>query len=401
MRISTAQFYFQNTQQITNQQSSVNSQVEHISTGREVLSAKDDAVSYGTLSGYKDQLNNIDKYERNLIQAESRNSLLDTSFISVENSLQSFQTLFIQSNNGGLSNDDLSSIASQVQNVFDQIIDTANTRDETGGYIFSGFQIDTLPFTSSIDNTVTYQGDNGERELQIASNVLIDTNISGDNAFQNINNAIGDFSANYTTNTSGITLTAASINDLSLYDTTANPPGFTFDFASPTDLTVTDANGTSLFSTTTYEQGQVIPLSNGVDVQIDGNPLPGDSFTLERESNISVFDTLQRAINLLEAGSTLDAAQRQTDYAEIIEQVDSALNHFTSLRAESGIRLQLVDSQRENHLDEELYLETGRSRIEDLDFAQAVSAFEQSTVALQAAQQTFVRIEGLSLFNFL
>lgn len=401
MRVSTAQFYFQNARQITNQQSNVNESSEHLSSNLQVLSAKDDAVRYGTLSGFKDELSNIEKYERNLTQAESRNGLLDASFINAEDSLGELQRLFIQSNNGALSDDDRSSIATQVQSILEQLLDTANTQDETGGYIFSGFQIDTQPFIIDTDNNVNYQGDNGVRELQVARNVLIETNISGESAFQNIPNAIGDFTPSYTANTSGINVTGASINDLSLYDTNVNPPGFTFEFTSETDLNVIDANGNSLFTTTSYAPGQIIPLSNGVDVQIDGNPLPGDSFVLERESNISVFDTIRDAITLIEAGSTASSAQRSTDYAEILEQVDSALNHVTGLRAQSGIRLQLVDTQRSNLLDEELYLETGRSRIEDLDFAQAVSSFEQSTVALQAAQQTFTRIEGLSLFNFL
>jgi len=41
------------------------------------------------------------------------------------------------------------------------------------------------------------------------------------------------------------------------------------------------------------------------------------------------------------------------------------------------------------------------SRIQDLDFAKAVSDLTYQSFVLQAAQQSFVRISGLSLFNAL
>ena len=49
MRVSTAQFYFQNSQQLTNKQSEVNDQINYLSSGKRVITAKDDAVSYLSL----------------------------------------------------------------------------------------------------------------------------------------------------------------------------------------------------------------------------------------------------------------------------------------------------------------------------------------------------------------
>ena len=77
------------------------------------------------------------------------------------------------------------------------------------------------------------------------------------------------------------------------------------------------------------------------------------------------------------------------------------MNHLTSRRAQSGINLQVIDRQKNNNLDTALYLSSGRSAIEDLDFAKAISTFEQSKIALQAAQQTFTQIQGLNLFNYI
>lgn len=402
MRVSTPQFYFQNSLQLSKKQSDVNEQIEYISSGKRILTAKDDAVSYGTLTGYKDELSNIDKYLRNINQAKNRNALLDNAFASAENVLQQFKTLFIKANNGAMSDLDLQSLHEQGLNSLQELLNIANTQDETGGFIFSGFQIDTEPFSLQSDNSVNYQGDSGERELQIAKNVIVQTNIAGDEAFQNVANSIGDFSASYNTNTSGISVNKAVINDPSIYDPATNPPNFNFDFTSATDLTVRDGNGAVVFSTNSYTPGQQISLSNGVDVQINGNPLPGDNFDLTPEQNISVFDTFKAALDWMNSGaSPADPISHQVEYGHILEQVNNALNHMTVMRSKAGIRQQLTETQENNHLDAQLYLSSAKSNIEDLDFAKAISTFEQSKVALQAAQQTFVQIKELSLFNFI
>ncbi|MFT7005682.1 MAG: flagellar hook-associated protein 3 FlgL [Colwellia sp.] len=401
MRVSTAQFYFQNSQQLSSLQSDVNEQVQYLSSGKRVLTAKDDAVSYGTLAGYKDELSNIDKYQRNITQAENRNSLQETSFSNAEDVMQQLKQLFIQANNGSLNDSDLDALAKLAENSQEQLLGIANTKDETGGYIFSGFQTQVTPFNSQADGSVTYQGDSGVREIQIGKNVMVATNQAGDEAFTNISNPIGDFSAIYNTNNSGTAVHSASIVDPSSYDVLGNPPDYNFNFTSATDLTVTDGNGAVVFNTTAYTAGQTIAF-NGVEVQLNGNPLPGDDFDITPEKNISIFDTVKSAIDWMQKGTNPPSSvQHSVEYNKVLAQLDQALNHMTSRQVDAGVRLSLVDVQTSNHLDTELNITSGLSNLEDLDFAKAVATFEQSQVSLQAAQQSFVQIKNLSLFNYL
>lgn len=401
MRVSTQQFYFQNAQQLSTKQTDVNDQIKYLASGKRVLTAKDDAVSYGTLAGYKDGLANIEKYQRNLTQAENRNSLQEVSFANAESVMQELKQLFIQANNGVYSDNDLHSLAELAKNSQQQLLNTANAQDESGDYIFAGYQIDVQPFSLQPDDTVIYQGDGGVRELQIAKNVMVDINQAGDDAFEKVANNIGDFSAKYNTNTSGISVNKAVIANPGAHNATANPPDYNFSFTSATDLTVTDSNSVVVFSTNTYVPGQTIAF-NGIEVQLNGNPLPGDDFDLTPQENISIFDTIKSAIDWMNVGANpADTTQHSVDYEVILGQLDEALNHMTGRRAESGVRLSLIDNQASNHLDAELYLSSGRSNIEDLDFAKAVATFEQSKVSLQAAQQSFVQIKNLSLFNYL
>lgn len=401
MRVSTAQFYFQNAQQLSSLQTQVNEQVEYLSAGKRVLTAKDDAVSYGSLVGLKDGLAGIEKYKRNIIQAESRNNIQEVSFANAEDVMQQLKQLFIQANNGSLDDSDLLALGELAKNAQAQLLDVANTTDETGGYIFSGYKVDVTPFVMQPDNSVNYMGDSGVRELQIAKNVMVDTNQAGDKAFEQVNNALGDFSVQYNTNTSGISLNRAVISNPSAYDTVTNPPNYNFNFTSATDLTVTDALGNPVFNTAAYVPGQTIAF-NGVEVQLSGNPLPGDDFDLTPQSEISLFDTVKGVVDWLGAGaSPANLAQHNIEYQELLGQLDQGLNHMTTRRVDAGVRLQLIDNQQSNHLDAELYMTKGRSNIEDLDFAKAAADFERSKFSLQAAQQSFVQIKNLSLFNYL
>ena len=401
MRISTAQFYFQNTQQITQQQINVNEQSAFLSSGKRVLTAKDDAVGFGTLVGFKDELAKIEKYQRNITIAENRNSLQETAFSSAISVLQNLKQTFIQANNGALSTDDLNSLGLVAENSLEQLLDIANDKDDTGGFVFAGFKNDVEPFQRQPDNSVNYLGDNGVRQLAIGSNVDVDLNQPGDKAFLDIANPVGDFSANYLANTSGIAVSRAIVQDRGAFNTTANPPNYTFNFTSATDLTVTDASGNTVFNTTSYAAGQTIAF-NGVEVQLSGNPLPGDQIELQPDENISVFEAVSSALRWINVGSNpANVQQHAVDHAEILAQIDASINHLVARQAEAGVNRQLINSQQSIHQDNNLTLEQGRSNVEDLDFAKAVSDFQQSQTALQAAQQTFVQVRDLSLFNFI
>ena len=263
MRVSTAQFYFQNGLQMSQKQTMVNDQSAYISSGLSVLTAKDDAVSYGALAGYKEELASIERYQSNITQAESRNGLQDTLLGSSTDLLNELRDLMLQANNGARSDEDLTSIAQQLEQGLDEMLDIANTQDETGTYIYAGYDVETKPFSMEPDNSVNYGGDNGVRELQIASNIFIPINQSGEEVFQNVANATGDFSANYTVNESGVSLASATITNRDTYNSTANnPQDYTFTFSAPDLLTVTDSGNRlmTVHSGNLMLQGKQLPL---------------------------------------------------------------------------------------------------------------------------------------------
>ncbi|MBL4823338.1 MAG: flagellar hook-associated protein FlgL [Colwellia sp.] len=407
MRVSTAQFYQQSTLQMSSKSSDVNEQMAYLTSGKRVLTAKDDAVQYGTLVGYKESLANIEKYQRNITKAESHNNLQEVAFTQAEVILNNIKEQMLQANSGVMSDEDLEAIAKQTRNSFEQLFDLANSKNENGDYIFSGYQTEQQPFSQQTDGTVSYSGDSGVRELQVARNIKIPTNQAGDAAFMKVDNVIGDFTANYSyiSSAADVALASANITDRNAYNISDTPHTFNFD-AITNDLTVTDNGGIVVFPIlpalpVPYVPGQSISF-DGIEVTLSGNPLPGDSFTLNEQEDVSIFATINDAISWMEQGtSTSSQAQRQVSYNTMLDQLNASMTHITSRRVDSGVRLQALESQENRHLDAVLNLETGKSNIEDLDFAKAISEFEQSKIALQASQQVFSKVQGLSLFNYI
>ena len=406
MRVSTAQFYLQSSQQMSSKTSDVNEQMAYLTSGKRVLTAKDDAVSYGTLAGYKDDLANIEKYKRNITQAESHNSMQEVAFSNAEDILNKIKEQMLQANNGAMSSEDLQALAKETRNNLDQLLDLANSQNENGDYIFSGYKTEQQPFSQQVDGNVSYSGDSGVRELQIAKNIKIPTNQTGDAAFMKVDNAIGDFTATYPTvpvNTSGVAVESANIVDRNAYNVSTGPHTFSFDPIT-NDLTVTDSTlpiPAVVFPPAPYVAGQTISF-DGIEVTLSGNPLPGESFTINEQAEISIFDAVNDAVSWMEQGVvSTDTEQHQVNYNSILDQLSSATSHMTSRQVDAGVRLQVLESQESRHLDSELSITSGKAKIEDLDFAKAISQFEQSKIALQASQQAFSKVQGLTLFNYI
>jgi flagellar hook-associated protein 3 FlgL len=71
------------------------------------------------------------------------------------------------------------------------------------------------------------------------------------------------------------------------------------------------------------------------------------------------------------------------------------------VRSRVGARLNAIYDQRNLNDSNLLQFQQAKSSVEDVDFAKAVSDLQQHLTGLQAAQQSYVKIQGLSLFNYL
>lgn len=86
---------------------------------------------------------------------------------------------------------------------------------------------------------------------------------------------------------------------------------------------------------------------------------------------------------------------------EIVTDLDAALDSFLHARTGVGARLNALENHQIQHEKSVLDLQTVLSETQDLDYTEAISRFNLENIVLQAAQQSFVKVQNLSLFNFL
>jgi flagellar hook-associated protein 3 FlgL len=107
----------------------------------------------------------------------------------------------------------------------------------------------------------------------------------------------------------------------------------------------------------------------------------------------SVFAILEDLATDLEANAPNGAS---------LDQLDSAMDQFLGFRVSiGGARLNALDSQEKINESMLIQLEQTRSVVEDLDYAEAASRLSRESITLQAAQQAFVKVQNLNLFNFI
>ena len=114
--------------------------------------------------------------------------------------------------------------------------------------------------------------------------------------------------------------------------------------------------------------------------------------------NQDIFKTLNDLITLLETPGT---ATLSTGLATATGAIDKALDNVWTVRASVGSRLKELDALDSTGQDRDLQYSQVLSQLQDLDYAQAISQLSQQQVTLEAAQKSFLKISGLSLFNFL
>jgi flagellar hook-associated protein 3 FlgL len=84
-----------------------------------------------------------------------------------------------------------------------------------------------------------------------------------------------------------------------------------------------------------------------------------------------------------------------------LDNLDAALGQILDVQATIGARLNAIDSQKGANADFLIQVETTKSEVQDLDYAAAISRLELEQLGLQASQQSFTQIHGLSLFNYI
>lgn len=416
MRISTHLMYKKGVQSITDHQSNLAKVQEQISTGQKILKPADDPTNSARLMELNKQIKLNEQYGRNITLANGRLSVEETALQESDNILQRVRVLTVQAHNAALTAENRQTIAQEVSQLRQQLVDIANTKDSEGAYLFAGFKEQTQPFTNDSSGTVTYSGDQGQRLLKVGPSREVASADAGDDVFMLIRNGNGQFQTDLTaSNTGSGQINGGGVTDLAAFQNTFMGHQYKIAFTvvpDPSDPSKTittfdvrdEANAivNPPGASQPYTAGQAISF-NGVQIEIEGTPANGDRFVVKPAENQSLFKTLDNLLVALNApdGTTATRAVLYQSLDNALNNIDQGMLHLNEVRGRIGGRMNSLDAQENVNQDFNVQLQTLASKIGDLDYAEAASRLNEEMVALQAAQQSFAKIQGLSLFNYI
>ncbi len=170
-------------------------------TGLKFNKASDDPSAIRPVLTTRTQISRTDRYIETMGVSLDKMQATDGHMASVENILQRAKELAVSAVNSSMNLDDLSTIADEVSEVRQQLLDSANATID-GKYIFSGFEENTKPFidnpaydpalydeTDSTTWPYIYQGDANPTNLEFTPGEYVEVNVTGSDIFMGISNS--------------------------------------------------------------------------------------------------------------------------------------------------------------------------------------------------------------------
>ena len=245
---------------------------------------------------------------------------------------------------------------------------------------------------------MVYNGDEGTRRLLIGPGREVTDSDSGASVFMRIRNGNGTFEASPGALNAGTGIIGNySVTNPTAYDGRT----YTITFTSPTAYEVRDP-GNVLVTSGTFTSGQSIAFA-GTEVTLTGAPATNDTFVVAPSVDQDVFETVQSFVTTLQTGvsNELGRAQFHNALNASIVDIDQAMARVGETRSSVGSRLAAIESQQQVNANLDLELNTLISDLKDLDYAEALSRLEQQLTSLEAAQKSYSRLQGMSLFNYI
>ncbi|AUM11644.1 flagellar hook-associated protein FlgL [Ketobacter alkanivorans] len=405
IRISTSQTFSQGTNSILNNQSKVSQTQLQLSKGTRILKPSDDPIGSAVALDLQKQIDNALQYISNGQTAETKLAIEESSLSNVTDILQRIRELTLQAANATQNQADRAAITVEIKQRLDELVGLGNSQLANGEYLFSGFKSNVRPFTADGTGNISYNGDQGVLNVNVNTSVRVESGNSGDEVFFDIKTGNGSFvAAGDPSNLGTGVISSAVLEDPTLYVGDVYTIDFSLNGSGALQYQITGANTGPVYAAPLplYDEDTRVSF-NGINYSISGLPSSGDSFTVEPSFRQSVFATVNQIITALEIPNSTSTLQATFQNALNVglQNLDQAMTHIDEVRASVGSRLNVIESESEINESLKVEAQSALSVVKDLDYAEAITELNKRTLALQAAQQSFVKVQNLSLFEFI
>jgi flagellar hook-associated protein 3 FlgL len=188
MRITQSMMATNVLNNLSNDLQSMQTAENQESTGLAVTLPSDNPLATSQIMSLNTSISMQGMYYSNMQSASSFLSTTDSALSDTVSSLQQVQSLVTEGANGTENAGDMSTIGQQVNQVIGQLVQTGNTMNGSQ-YVFGGTQTTTPPLATTTDasgdiTAVTYQGNSGQINYEVAQGVQMTVNTNGNDLFQ-------------------------------------------------------------------------------------------------------------------------------------------------------------------------------------------------------------------------
>ncbi|RUO67159.1 flagellar hook-associated protein FlgL [Idiomarina ramblicola] len=403
MRLSTNLFFQRGLDSLQTSQGQLDKIQQMLTKQTKILSPADDPIGNSQVLALNEKIGQNEQFERNSVTLENNLRREESVLSSITDAIQKARSLAVQAGNGSYDQTNRKAIASELRNIETSIFDLTNAQDESGEYIFAGYQNRTQPMEFD-DATQSYQyvGDQGQRTIQLSPTLYLPANDPGSRAFSNVSKRV-DFEltgGNNFIEKVEVTDRNALIADTEARIDAGDSTDFTVNFTGPNDYEITDGTNTV---TGTVTDGKVEYNGMTLELNPDNMPTTGDSFSYSVGEPVSrnLLTQIRDLATALEESGPESKNFHESEIAFALDDFNTVVGDLTDTQASVGARLNVMDNAKLSNADIEIVNKKARADISDVDYSEAVTDLVKNETIYSAAQQVFTRVSRLSLFDYL
>ncbi|MET0288914.1 MAG: flagellar hook-associated protein FlgL, partial [Pseudoxanthomonas sp.] len=184
-RVSTGQMFTQSLNTMLTRQSSLQHLQQQLSTMKKIVTAADDPVSAGNAVTLDRAVAKLEQFDLNGNTVQNRLNLQESVLTQVGDQLARVKELTLQANTDTLSDTDRNAIAIELKSINENLLSLANSQDGAGRYLFGGTNDAGAPFSRS-SGAITYNGDQTQKQVEIAPDMFVTDAKAGSELFVRI-----------------------------------------------------------------------------------------------------------------------------------------------------------------------------------------------------------------------
>jgi flagellar hook-associated protein 3 FlgL len=359
---------------------------EQASTGSKVNRPSDDLGSAYSILGFKTDQSLLESYIKTLSDAQNTLIASTASIDAMKGSI----TNVIQIISGVTGTSSQNNILLEgVDNALEELIMWANS-DYQGQHLFGGGNSATQPYIVERNEdgritSVTYQGSDLERRVEVAPGMWTTTFYSGEDIFFSDNRDEAVFSG--ATGASAGTGTSSVSGDVFL--TVTGSPG-NYDLSIDEGLTTVNTDGTDTnLAVTDSRTGQVLYIDT-TTITNTGREwirVPG---------TYDIFNTLIAIRNQIEIGGDLEEIR-----ANGLDSLDEVYNLLVRNGVAIGFKIGMMDDLNRNLSDLKFNIEENMAQLEQADITQVAMDLSRRDVLYQMSLSVTAKLLSLSLLDFI